>query len=164
LNEYLIAALVVFLLSALLDLAQYKNTDVSYNTSRTAIEAHDKVFAGTGFFVQDQVILTAYHVIKGFKVLSVLYHGKWYPASVINTDSRHDLALLRINTGSFTAYAAITRVYDKEVVTLKGYDLGQFVLKTHRVKFDASLNQDGLNGTKTTGELCEGDSGSPAFM
>lgn len=130
---------------------------LAYTQSR----ASGEVYSGTGFFVQDQVILTARHVIVGHKEISVFYKGNWYPADVLAESSAKDLALLKVNTGSYTPYALIGTSYDKERATAEGYDLGVLVLRFHDIYFDRSVDQTGLNAVRTQDRICEGDSGGP---
>ena len=53
---------------------------------------------GSGFFVQDDLIVTNNHVIKGFSRISVKLVGqrKTYSAQVVTTNTAKDLALLRV--------------------------------------------------------------------
>src|ERR1700687_860695 len=52
---------------------------------------------GSGFFVQDNLIVTNYHVIKGFSRITVKLVGQRdaYSVRVVMTSSAKDLALLR---------------------------------------------------------------------
>ena len=52
---------------------------------------------GTGFFIADDgLAATAYHVIKGAKDLKVYFGGHSYPASIVATAPRVDMAVLRV--------------------------------------------------------------------
>lgn len=157
-NRYAYAGLTALMIIGLA-MIQYGRMDAL----KTAKQLQGEAFAGTGVFVQQDTILTAYHVIKGYRDIMVKYDGRWYIASVITTDSWHDLALIHITSGKHTPYASVGTARDHESITIKGYDLGQEVLKTHRVWFSFEDNQSRLNAVRTNDEVCQGDSGSAAF-
>jgi tetratricopeptide (TPR) repeat protein len=53
---------------------------------------------GSGFFVQDDLIVTNYHVVKGYSRISVklVGHKEIYQAKVVTASSAKDLAFLRV--------------------------------------------------------------------
>ena len=84
--------------------------------------------AGSGVIVHsDGYILTAEHVIANAKRIFVLTAGEFRaPATLVSTDSEHDLALLKIETVGLSeapiGYAGTVRL-DQEVITV-GFSFG----------------------------------------
>jgi S1-C subfamily serine protease len=92
---------------------------------------------GSGFILNpDGEILTNYHVVKGATQLTVkLTDQKVYKAKVLGTDTRHDLALLKIDAG-------------RKLPTLHLGDSDALVVGQ---KVEAIGNPFGFDGTLTTG-------------
>ena len=92
---------------------------------------------GSGFIINsDGVILTNYHVVKGASQLSVkLTDQSVHKAHVLGTDSRNDLALVKIDAG-------------RKLPTLSLGDSDSLVVGQ---KVDAIGNPFGFDGTFTTG-------------
>ncbi|HSL06216.1 MAG TPA: SUMF1/EgtB/PvdO family nonheme iron enzyme, partial [Nitrospiraceae bacterium] len=84
--------------------------------------------AGSGVIVHsDGYVLTAEHVIANAKRIFVLTAGEFRaPATLVSTDSEHDLALLKIETVGLTeapiGYAGAVRL-DQEIITV-GFSFG----------------------------------------
>jgi S1-C subfamily serine protease len=152
----LIPLLVSIILFLGVSTAQYKNT------VKTQIKPQGTIYMGTGTYVTPTIVLTARHVIIGFKQVYIIEHGTWYNAEVIAQDKNKDLALIHV-FGPAHSYAQIGNASDKESAALKGYDLGRMDLKTHSVTFDFHQNQDNLNAIIPDDETCEGDSGGPVI-
>ncbi|HTJ90485.1 MAG TPA: Do family serine endopeptidase [Acidocella sp.] len=92
---------------------------------------------GAGFIINPAgIVVTNNHVIKDAQTISVsLSGGKSYPATLIGTDLKTDLAVLKINAGHPLPYV--------ELGSSKEVEPGQFVV--------AVGNPFGLGGTVTTG-------------
>jgi putative serine protease PepD len=92
---------------------------------------------GSGFIINaDGEILTNYHVVRGAAQLTVkLMDQKVYKAKVLGTDTRHDLALIRIEAG-------------RKLPTLRLGDSDALVVGQ---KVEAIGNPFGFDGTLTTG-------------
>jgi hypothetical protein len=59
--------------------------------------------SGTGFFISTEgYIGTSYHVVEGAKLVQIrTFNGKIAEASIVKTDPRNDLAILKIEGGGF---------------------------------------------------------------
>ncbi len=92
---------------------------------------------GSGFIINaDGEILTNYHVVRGASQLTVkLMDQKVYKAKVLGTDTRHDLALIKIDAG-------------RKLPTLRLGDSDALVVGQ---KVEAIGNPFGFDGTLTTG-------------
>ena len=92
---------------------------------------------GSGFIINaDGEILTNYHVVRGASQLTVkLMDQKVYKAKVLGTDTRHDLALIKIDAG-------------RKLPTLRLGDSDNLVVGQ---KVEAIGNPFGFDGTLTTG-------------
>jgi S1-C subfamily serine protease len=61
---------------------------------------------GSGFFItRDGYLLTNFHVVKDADRIQVKYKTQYFKATVIDTDKEDDLALLKVEGGSFPALA-----------------------------------------------------------
>jgi S1-C subfamily serine protease len=59
---------------------------------------------GSGFFVShDGYLLTNFHVVKDAQRIQVKYGDHNYPATVIDTDKENDLAVVKVEGGTFPA-------------------------------------------------------------
>jgi S1-C subfamily serine protease len=65
---------------------------------------------GSGFFVtRDGYLLTNFHVVKDAEKIEVKYKSQFFRATVIDTDKVDDLAVLKVEGGSFAALALSAR-------------------------------------------------------
>lgn len=57
---------------------------------------------GTGFFVDKNIVLTCFHVVKGMSKIKVFWKNREYPASCLdyNEDFSIDLAILKVDTNN----------------------------------------------------------------
>ena len=64
---------------------------------------------GTGFFIsEDGYILTNNHIVENsIKIIVTSLQGDEYTAELIGTDSKTDIALLKVNNGSSFPYASL---------------------------------------------------------
>src|ERR1035438_3340294 len=130
--------------------APQKNTGISKAAREATVNITSRVYrqdwffqlypeegTGSGFIVNaDGTILTNNHVVRGSSQLTVkLSDMKSYKAKVLGTDSRNDLALIRIDAGR---KLPTVRLGDSDALVV-----GQKVL--------AIGNPFGLEGTLTTG-------------
>lgn len=62
-----------------------------------------QITSGSGFFISaDGYIVTNYHVIKDAKQISVILHdGREFPATIVGSDPRTDIAVLKIDGEDF---------------------------------------------------------------
>ncbi len=72
-----------------------------------SLAGHDRVRAiGSGFFVtKDGYLVTNHHVVKDAEGIEVKYQGNVLPAKVVRVDKDNDLALLKVEGGSFQPLA-----------------------------------------------------------
>jgi hypothetical protein len=116
-------------------------------------------YNGSGSFVSpDGVILTANHVIERAKEIRVVYNNRVYKARVIDADSRHDVALIKIDVDESVPFLNIERPVNKETVTLYGYGGDRSLeIKNGTVNFNENYSTYyGINILS-----CGGDSGGP---
>ena len=134
--------------------------------------------SGSGFFINENGYLaTNYHVIDGASVIETTFirngNHESYPATVVLSDKQNDLAILKIESPSFSPMAAIpynftTRVKDtgSEVFTL-GYPMADVM--GEEVKFtDGKISsKTGIQGDVTVYQISvpiqPGNSGGPLF-
>jgi len=80
-------------------------TKINQKSSSTKTDTGKIIGSGTGFFItRDGYILTCLHVVQDAARIEVYEGDKTYPASLIRSDPKNDLAILKIN-GSFQALA-----------------------------------------------------------
>ncbi len=73
-------------------------------------DAGDLRAIGSGFFVtRDGYLLTNFHVVKDAEKIKVRYNHQVFEAKVIATDKTADLAVLKVEGGSFPALALSAR-------------------------------------------------------
>lgn len=70
---------------------------------------------GTGFFINSNgLALTAYHVIKGAKILRAqTLNQQSYPVRIIGFDENHDIALIQVQIPSPTPYIPLNTRYPR---------------------------------------------------
>ncbi len=136
--------------------------------------------AGTGILLKPTgEVLTNSHVIEGTSSISVQINGtgRVYKATVVGTDSTHDIALLRLEnaSGLATAETADSSTLDiGDAVTAIGNALGQAGPPTMATGVVTALNQSITAGDRSSGgaealrgliqtdvPLQPGDSGGP---
>jgi len=130
----------------------------------------DKIIAaasGTGFFVSsDGHIITNYHVIEGCNTTNLTFKGKEVQTTVIATDKKNDLAILKANINPTQVYS----VADEDVTLLEdiiiaGYPLGKKVsaaIKTSKGSITALAGYgDNYSEFQTDAALNQGNSGGP---
>ena len=130
----------------------------------------DKIIAaasGTGFFVSSVGhIVTNHHVIEGCNTTKLTYKGKEVQATVLATDKKNDLAILKANINPTQIYS----VADEDVTLLEdiiiaGYPLGKKVsaaIKTSKGSITALAGYgDNYSEFQTDAALNQGNSGGP---
>lgn len=81
-------------------------------------------WSGTAFFIDTQGDLaTAAHCVKGAKYLAIKYNNIYYGATVIAVDTWHDVAIIRTNARSLSAYSLQSTYYPNENITVNGFPL-----------------------------------------
>ncbi|RCS41416.1 serine protease [Bremerella cremea] len=91
-------------------------------------EQEGEVFesSGTGFVVHAEgFLVTCAHVVEGSTKIEAHIGGKTYPAKVVDIDSKHDLALIRVDTTGLTPIAIMdsAEVQLAEEIRVVGYPL-----------------------------------------
>jgi len=124
--------------------------------------------AGSGVIVHsDGYILTAEHVIANAKRIFVLTAGEFRaPATLVSTDSEHDLALLKIETVGLTeapiGYAGAVRL-DQEIITV-GFSFGLREVSVTRGRIAAVRARGVQRVFQVDAAINPGNSGGPIFM
>jgi formylglycine-generating enzyme required for sulfatase activity len=123
--------------------------------------------AGSGVIVHsDGYILTAEHVIANAKRIFVLTTGEFRaPATLVSTDSEHDLALLKIETVGLTeapiGYAGAVRL-DQEIITV-GFSFGLREVSVTRGRIAAVRTRGVQRVFQVDAAINPGNSGGPIF-
>ncbi|TKB92519.1 MAG: trypsin-like serine protease [Nitrospira sp.] len=123
--------------------------------------------AGSGVIVHsDGYVLTAEHVIADAKRIFVLTAGEFRaPATLVSTDSEHDLALLKIETVGLTeapiGYAGAVRL-DQEVITV-GFSFGLREVSVTRGRIAAVRTRGVQRVFQVDAAVNPGNSGGPIF-
>jgi serine protease Do len=130
-----------------------------------------KHFVGSGFIIDpDGYVMTNHHVVEGaYKVTVVLSDERSYPATVVSTNDRPDLALLKIDVGRKLPAVKLgdsDALRIGETVVAVGNPLG--LSSTVTVGVVSALNRD-INDTmiddyiQTDAAINRGNSGGPLF-
>lgn len=130
----------------------------------------DKIIAaasGTGFFVSSVGhIVTNHHVIEGCNTTKLTYKGKEVQATVLATDKKNDLAILKADLNPVKVYSVANEdVTLLEDVVIAGYPLGKKVsaaIKTSKGSITALAGYgDNYSEFQTDAALNQGNSGGP---
>ena len=123
--------------------------------------------SGSGFYITSSgYILTNNHVIEGCRKVSLTHNGKEFEASIIATDSKNDLAILKSNVRPNRFYK-ISRDDPKllENVIIAGYPLGKRVSAAIRTSKGSVTSLagygDNYSNFQTDAALNQGNSGGP---
>ena len=123
--------------------------------------------AGSGVIVHsDGYVLTADHVIANAKRIFVLTAGEFRaPATLVSTDTEHDLALLKIETVGLTeapiGYAGAVRL-DQEIITV-GFSFGLREVSVTRGRIAAVRTRGVQRVFQVDAAINPGNSGGPIF-
>jgi formylglycine-generating enzyme required for sulfatase activity/S1-C subfamily serine protease len=123
--------------------------------------------AGSGVIVHsDGYILTADHVIANAKRIFVVTAGEFRaPATLISTDTEHDLALLKIETVGLAeapiGYAGAVRL-DQEIITV-GFSFGLREVSVTRGRIAAVRTRGVKRVFQVDAAINPGNSGGPIF-
>ncbi|MEO7860340.1 MAG: serine protease, partial [Nitrospirales bacterium] len=123
--------------------------------------------AGSGVIVHsDGYVLTAEHVIANAKRIFVLTAGEFRaPATLVSTDSEHDLALLKIETVGLTeapiGYAGAVTL-DQEIITV-GFSFGLREVSVTRGRIAAVRARGVQRVFQVDAAVNPGNSGGPIF-
>ncbi len=133
---------------------------------------------GTGFAVDENLIITNAHIVAGRNTESLAVQnlsGDEYDAVLIGFDPDLDLALLRVDDASFSPLNLVTEVpiVDGVAIGLRPDD-GENVINEIDYTVDAPVivNWDGVfkdsesrfRGLRMLGDIRQGDSGSPLLI
>jgi formylglycine-generating enzyme required for sulfatase activity len=123
--------------------------------------------AGSGVIVHsDGYILTASHVIANARRIFVVTAGEFRaPATLVSTDSEHDLSLLKIETVGLTeapiGYAGVVRL-DQEIITV-GFSFGLREVSVTRGRIAAVRTRGVQRVFQVDAAINPGNSGGPIF-
>lgn len=127
---------------------------------------------GTGFFVTEVGhALTNHHVIEGCRAVGLVMDGRFVPASVVRSDERNDLSLLRVQLNQpvpfarFRGGSSLARPGDGVVVA--GFPLPTVLQNGLNVTVGNVSSLAGLGGNtalvQITAPVQPGNSGGPLF-
>ena len=123
--------------------------------------------SGSGFIVsKDGTIITNYHVIEGCELNKVTYKGSQLEAKVLSIDKVNDIAILKTNINSDTAFSVSNEdVSLLEDVVVAGFPLGKQIssaIKTHKGVVTALAGAgDNYSFFQTDAAINQGNSGGP---
>ena len=120
------------------DLEEYLNARSRYSYNIVELENTKVIFlksyntSGTGFFITPDIIVTAYHIIRGFSDIGFFWdqaRNKNIFLKVLAIDEKYDLALLQLKTGKYldkeldlkNTKPLSERIKKKEPVTVIGF-------------------------------------------
>ena len=123
--------------------------------------------SGSGFIVsKDGTVITNYHVIEGCELNKVTYKGSQLEAKVLSIDKVNDIAILKTNISSDTAFSVSNEdVSLLEDVVVAGFPLGKQIssaIKTHKGVVTALAGAgDNYSFFQTDAAINQGNSGGP---
>ena len=123
--------------------------------------------SGTGFAVApDGWVLTCHHVVSGPGDASVLVAGEEYPATVVSTDARRDLALLKIDATDLPVIplADVAKASRQDEVLCFGYPLADLLgldLSVENGRITSIRKSGGELRLQTNAPVKPGNSGGP---
>ena len=110
---------------------------------------------GTGFFISSQgLALTNNHVTSSCRSITAILDGRKYPAQMVRSDERNDLALIRVQTTTpvpFASFRSAPAIRAGEGIVVAGFPL-------------PSVLQNGLNITLGNVSALAGLGGNTAFL
>ncbi len=123
--------------------------------------------SGTGFAVHpDGWVLTCHHVVSGAGEPSVLIGGEEYPATIVSTDARRDLALLKIEVTALPVVplADVAQANRQDEVLCFGYPLADLLgldLSVENGRITSIRKVGGELRLQTNAPVKPGNSGGP---
>lgn len=118
---------------------------------------------GSGFFIDDGVVVTNYHVIDGAKKIEVLTQdNKVYKVDkILGYDKKIDIAILKIPSANQSLTLNENGVSVGETVYALGSPLGLTGTLTDGIVSTASRKSDGVDYIQITAAISSGNSGGP---
>lgn len=142
---------------------------VYYLSEINGDEIYSSISSGSGIFLNNNTILTNYHVIKEFDKLTIDFQDKTYSGKVIKVDKNLDIALIKIDQNATlpTSHLVFAN-YDIEVgsqVFACGYPLLNRLGSELKITSGIISSLKGFNDDdrylQTTAPIDPGNSGGP---
>lgn len=153
---------------------QEENGYIKMYPTTTPKDNHTE-WSGTGFALNNGYIVTNYHVVDGAK--SIIVHGvngnssSDYSASVVATDTKNDLAIIKIADSRFSGFGTIPYAIKNQMaemgeqVWVLGYPLTQYlgneIKLTTGIVSSRSGYQDDVSTYQISAPVQPGNSGGP---
>ncbi|MDF2589127.1 MAG: Trypsin-like serine protease, typically periplasmic, containing C-terminal domain [Anaerocolumna sp.] len=131
--------------------------------SSATVQINTDVSTGSGFFIDDGVVITNYHVIEGSSSINVaLKNGKKYSVSKILGYSKDlDIAILSIPSKNDVLTINKHGIRVGETVYTLGSSLGLTDTFSNGIVTNGSRMIDGVNYIQTNAAISPGNSGGP---
>lgn len=142
-----------------------KEDEIEWDTSKPHEKPTNKT--GTGFFVNESgYLVTNNHVIEQCNDLYFKLDGKYLPVTLVSSDDKADLAVLKIQKGLVSSYAMFSdSTRTGEDVAALGYPLGDDLGEDIKVTTGNISAMVGLKGDpdylQFTAPIQSGNSGGP---
>ncbi len=142
---------------------------IYYLTQVTQDDIYSKITSGSGIFINNNTILTNYHVVKLFNKLTIEFQNKIINATVIKYDESLDIALLKIDDSITIDKQRLTFAdYIVEIgkpAFVSGYPLVNTMGKELKITSGIISSTKGFNDDdrymQTTAPIDPGNSGGP---
>lgn len=155
----------------------YTNAIRSDDESSSSDSQLDKIWSGTGFALKGGYLVTNYHVIEGAKSITIQgvngVFNKSFNATIIGTDKKNDLALLKIKDSSFVDFGAIPYTLTSttsdvgEDIFVLGYPLTSTMGDEIKLTTGIISSKTGFQGDvalyQISAPIQPGNSGGPLF-
>jgi serine protease Do len=141
-------------------------SDILHNLASAVFKVNTSAGSGSSFYLKDKnILVTNFHVIEGFKNVSVEDHQKnRYRADVIIADKNKDIAFLKIK-GQLEApqinYEAAGVIKNLDQVYVLGFPFGMPYTVTEGIVSSPNQMMDGRNYIQTDAAVNPGNSGGP---
>lgn len=155
-------------------LKMYPTYDENENSKIVSQNSNSWKSSGTGFFIDKKgYIATNHHVIDKAKNIEVTVNGKSYNADLVISDEQNDLAILKINDGTFIPLQNLNYNFKSETsdvgtsVIALGFPLTNLLGEEIKVTNGIISSKTGMKGDITSYQISvpiqPGNSGGPLF-